>query len=162
MLLLLTFFHTPAVAQLDQSSLLSATSAGLTNSNYYFSRPGEISIIVNVVGFVNKPGRYEIGSSIDLLNLLSLAGGPTSDGGLADVKITRLVQKDSLFARKEIVINLDDLTKVRQAELALFPGDFIEVHRTGWSIAKDVIGIVSTTALITTAVLNVVYLLRRP
>ncbi|HEY6952098.1 MAG TPA: hypothetical protein VI758_06800, partial [Bacteroidota bacterium] len=49
-----------AEAQVNASSLLSTTSEKVTTTNYYYARPNDITIIVNVVGFVVRPGRYEI------------------------------------------------------------------------------------------------------
>jgi hypothetical protein len=47
-------------AQMNVGSLLSATSEKLTTTNFYFARPNDLTIIVNIVGFVERPGRYEI------------------------------------------------------------------------------------------------------
>ena len=92
-LLCLTVVH----AQENQSSLLSATSEKTTSTNYYYARPNDLTLIVNVMGFVQRPGRYEIASSIDLMNLISLAGGPTTDGSLSKVKIIRITKDLSLI-----------------------------------------------------------------
>jgi len=147
-------------AQFDQSALLSATSVNTTTSNYYFAKPNELTIIVNVMGFVQKPGRYEISSTIDLMNLLSLAGGPTPDGGLNDVKITRIVNAGSTLERKEFRLNLENLPKVSSSELVLHPGDIIEVERTGWSKFRDVFGIVLSAAVLTSTVVTIINLTR--
>ncbi|MBP1648984.1 MAG: hypothetical protein H6Q30_2429, partial [Bacteroidetes bacterium] len=79
---------------LGQSGLLSATSVQLTTSNYYFAKPNELTIVVNVIGNVTRPGRYEISKSIDLVNLIALAGGATVDGTLSEIKITRLLEAE--------------------------------------------------------------------
>ena len=149
-----------AHAQINQSSLLSATSVATTTSNYYFARPNELTIIVNVIGFVQKPGRYEISNTIDLVNLLALAGGPTADGALNDVKITRLASVGSQYERKEIRLNLEQLSKVNAVELVLQPGDIVQVDRTGWSTFRDVFSVVVSAAILTTAVAQVISLTR--
>lgn len=149
-----------ASGQIDQSALLSATSVSTTTSNYYFAKPNELTIIVNVLGFVQKPGRYEISSSIDLINLISLAGGPNADGTLSDVKVTRLVRTESRIDRKEFRVDLDDLPKVKQPDLALQPGDVIEISRSGWSVVRDVFGVVGYAALITSTAATVISLSR--
>ena len=162
-LLLLLFLWSgvsSSFAQVDQSKLLSATSVGTSSTNYYFARPNELTIIVNVLGFVARPGRYEISNSIDLMNVLSLAGGPTADGGLDDVRITRLVKTDSGFERKETMVNLDELPEVDSADLVLHPGDIIQVDRTGWATFRDVLGVVTTAAIIASAVINVANLVK--
>jgi protein involved in polysaccharide export with SLBB domain len=139
--------------------LLSATSVATSTSNYYFAKPNELTIIVNIVGFVQKPGRYEISNSIDLMNLIALAGGPMPDGSLNDVKITRVVKAaESRYSKKEIVLNLEHLSSVNPAELVLQPGDFIHVDKTGWSIFRDVFGVAVSAAILTTAVVQVINL----
>jgi protein involved in polysaccharide export with SLBB domain len=150
-----------AFSQVDQSSLLSATSIATTTSNYYFAKPNELTIIVNIMGFVQRPGRYEISSTIDLVNLLALAGGPQPDGSLNDVKISRLVKvSENRFERKELRINLENLAKTSSAELVLQPGDVIEIERTGWANFRDVFSVVISAAVLTSAVASVISLTR--
>jgi len=162
-LALSTGFALSAVAQVDQSSLLSATSVSMTTSNYYYARPNELTIVVNVLGFVQRPGRYEISSTIDLINLLSLAGGPTPDGSMNDVKITRLVTPGpgQRYERKEFRLNLEQLTKVSSAELVLQPGDIIEVERTSWSVVRDVFTIFGFVAVLTSTTAAIISITRR-
>ncbi len=157
-ILFLMLSNATSFSQVDRSSLLSATSVATTTSNYYFAKPNELTIIVNVIGFVQKPGRYEISSTIDLINLLALAGGPTPDGAMNDVKITRLATVGSRYERKEFEINLDKLSTLSAAELALQPGDIIQVERTGWSTFRDVFGVVVSAAILTTAIAQVISL----
>ena len=176
---LFTFCLTIADAQTSQSSMFSAMSDKTTSTNYYFARPNDITIVVNVMGNVQKPGRYEIASSIDLLDLISLAGGPTSDGSLSDVKIVRIlkdgektsrqdVQIDQKIllaflkkeqvkmTRKEIKLDLDNLSTVRPEDLQLMPGDMIYIDRTSWSNIRDAFGVVVSAALITTAISQII------
>ena len=77
---LLLLLASSALAQVDQASFVSASSLNLTTTNYYFAKPNELTIVVSVVGNVSKPGRYEISKSIDLINLIALAGGASADG----------------------------------------------------------------------------------
>jgi hypothetical protein len=166
-------------AQDNQRSLLSATSEKNTNTNYYFARPNDITIIINVMGFVHSPGRYEIGSSIDLMNLIALAGGPTSDGSLSKVKIIRIIKdgektlrqdiqpdqktlssflkEEVKVTRQEIQLDLDDLSTVRPEDLQLLPGDIVFIDHTTWSTIRDVFGVVVSTAIITSAIAQVIY-----
>ena len=180
---LFVFRLTTATAQTNQSNLLSTMSDKTTSTNFYFARPNDITIVVNVMGFVQRPGRYEIASSIDLLDLISLAGGPTSDGSLNKVKIIRFlkdgektvrqdVQMDqkilSVFlkeevkkTRKEIRLDLDNLSTVRPEDLQLMPGDMVYVDCTSWSTFRDAFGVVVSAAIITSAIANVIYATRK-
>ncbi len=148
-----------AMAQLDQlgpSGLISTTSVQQTTSNFYFAKPNELTIVVNVIGYVQRPGRYEISKSIDLVNLLALAGGPSTDGTVNDVKITRLLEADGRITRGEYTVNLEDMTKVNAADLALAPGDVVQVSRSSWPFWRDVFTVAVSAAVIVTAVSNVI------
>lgn len=130
----------------------------VTTTNYYYARPNDLTIIVNVVGFVQRPGRYEIASTIDLINLLSLAGGPTPDGTLGDITITRIFAEKDRVHRKEIALDLEDVEEVRPEDLLLSPGDMITVSRSSWSTVRDVFGVVGYVAILTTAISQVISL----
>jgi protein involved in polysaccharide export with SLBB domain len=145
-----------ASAQFDQGVFLSATSTQQTTSNYYFAKPNEITIVVNVLGFVQKPGRYEISKNVDLVNLLSLAGGATPDGTLRDVKITRLTESDGKITMSEFTVNLEEIARVNRTDLILTPGDVIQVGRSTWSGFRDVFSVVVGAAVIVTAVATVI------
>ncbi|MBN1398741.1 MAG: SLBB domain-containing protein [Bacteroidetes bacterium] len=171
---IILFNLTIADAQDISSSLLSATSEKTTNTNYFFARPNDITIIVNVMGFVQRPGRYEIGSSIDLMNLIALAGGPTTDGSLAKVKIIRIIKdgektirqdvqpdqktlssflkEEAKITRQEIHLDLNNLSTVRPEDLQMMPGDIVYLDRTTWSTIRDVFSVVVSAAIITQAI----------
>ncbi len=148
-------------AQMNVGSLLSATSEKLTTTNFYFARPNDLTIIVNIVGFVQRPGRYEIASTIDLINLISLAGGPTSDGAMNKIKITRIIKEGEHPQRKDIHYDLEDIASVKPESLALSPGDVVSVDRTSWSAFRDGFGVVVSGAIIATAISQVIIATRR-
>jgi len=174
---------TAVLAQDIQSSLLSATSDRTTNTNYFFARPNDITIIVNVMGFVQRPGRYEIGSSIDLMNVIALAGGPTTDGSLSKVVIIRIVKdgektvrqdvqpdlktlssflkEEAKLTREEIRLDLENLSTVRPEDLQMQPGDIVVLERTAWSSVRDAFGVVVSAAVITSAIAQVIWATRR-
>jgi protein involved in polysaccharide export with SLBB domain len=170
----LMFCLTAMYAQENSSNLLSATSEKTTSTNYYFARPNDLTVIVNVMGFVQRPGRYEIASSIDLMNLIALAGGPTTDGSLSKVKIIRIIKdgektvrqdvqpdqktlssflkEEVKTTRQEIQLDLENLSTVRPEDLQLLPGDIVFVDRTTWSTARDVFSVVLSAAIIMEAI----------
>ncbi|HLP15724.1 MAG TPA: SLBB domain-containing protein [Bacteroidota bacterium] len=158
---LLSLYSPTASAQIGLGSLLSATSDRVTSTNYYFARPNDLTIIVNVVGFVQRPGRYEIASTIDLINLISLAGGPMPDGALNKVTITRIVKTGEQTTWKNIHVDLEDLRAVKSSDLLLEPGDVIAMDRTAWSAFRDGFSVVVSGAIIATAVSQVIIATRR-
>ena len=152
---LLGMCSTIVTAQTNESSMLSATSTERSTTNYYFAKPNELTIIVNVLGFVQRPGRYEVSRTIDLINLLALAGGATAEGQMDDVKITRVTEVDGRVRMGEIHINLEKVAKLTSDDLKLLPGDIIQVDRSGWAGFKDAFTIIVGAAVITTAVAEV-------
>jgi protein involved in polysaccharide export with SLBB domain len=110
---------------------------------------------VNIWGFVQHPGRYEVSSTIDLVQLLSFAGGPTQDADMEDVRISRIVRRDGVITAKEIRINLKRLDRLEEAKLLLQPGDTIFIDHTSWLTVRDIVGVVTTAAIVTAAVAQV-------
>ena len=158
LLILLTVGCGVAEAQMNASSLLSATSEKTTSTNYYFARPNELTIIVSVVGYVQRPGRYEIAASIDLFNLVALAGGPTADGTMSKVTITRMVKTGGGKVQAwKIRLDLEDLGALKADDLVLSPGDIVYVDRTAWSSFRDTFSVGLTIAAITVAVAEAIY-----
>jgi hypothetical protein len=131
----------------------SATSAA---SYYFISKPGELTMPVNIWGYVRNPGRYEIPTSTDLVQLISYAGGPIPDADLGEVKITRQMRGDTSVSYNEIVVDVDNLKEIKTGELVLHPGDTIYIDRTGWSSFRDALSIATTVATIATAVTVVI------
>jgi len=157
LLLVLTLLVIAAPSGFAQITPASSTSA----TNYYFAKPNDLTLIVSVIGFVQRPGRYEISSSVDLINLMALAGGATADGAINDVKLTRMVETGGQIRTREYHLNLEDLSKLTSNELRLQPGDIIQVDRTGWSAFRDTFTVVVGAAIITGAVAQVVYAAKR-
>ena len=154
-LLLVSLFEVgPVFCQMNQGTTTSAT-------NYFFAKPNELTLVVSVIGFVQRPGRYEISTSIDLVNLMALAGGATSDGSMNDVKLTRMTENAGQVRIRDYHVNLEDISKLTSNELKLQPGDIIQVDRTGWSAFRDTFTVVVGAAIITGAVAQVVYATKR-
>ncbi len=157
---LLYLLAVPCIAQIDQGNFVSATTVDKSTANYYFAKPNELTIIVKLIGFVQRPGRYEMSNTIDLPNLISLAGGPTADGSLSDIEVFRMLKTETRLERKEIAVDLEKIVKSKPDDLALQPGDFIRVNRTNWSIFRDAFGIVVNVAIIVSAVATAIYATR--
>lgn len=62
-----------------------SSQAGLTSDIY----EREVLIEVQIWGQVNKPGRYRVPVTTDVVGLISYAGGPTEDAALSRVKLVR-------------------------------------------------------------------------
>ncbi|MGA9117521.1 MAG: SLBB domain-containing protein [Bacteroidota bacterium] len=150
-----------AAAQAQESGLASGLARGATASYYYIGKPGELTMQVNVWGFVRSPGRYEVPSGTDLVQLLSFAGGPTEGADMDDVRITRVIRRDTTVTRIVIEVDLEDLHLVEPAKLALYPGDTIFIDHTAWLTVRDVFSFMTTAAIISSAVVQIVYVANR-
>jgi len=149
--LMLTVCGEYAMAQMDiGTSHVGASSAAY----YYISKPGEITMSLNLWGFVRNPGRYEVPISTDLVQLLSYAGGPLADADLGSVRIARVVRGVDAARTVEFAVNLNHLDRLDDKARKLEPGDTIFIERTTLSVA-DFFNIVTTAAVVTAAIANV-------
>jgi NADH:ubiquinone oxidoreductase subunit F (NADH-binding) len=148
-----------ASAQLESG--LGPSLTGSSNAAYYFiSKPGEITMPINLWGYVKNPGRYEVPISTDLIQLVSFAGGPLADADLSSVKVTRVVRREGGVRKVEYNVNLRHLDKLDEMALSLEGGDTIFIDNISFS-ARDVFNVVTTVAVVTAAVANVIYVARQ-
>ena len=147
----------PVVAggQTTESGLAPTLARGSAASFYYIGKPGELTMQINLWGAVKNPGRYEVPSSTDLVQLLSYAGGPLESATLDDIKITRFTRRDSLVTRGEYHVDLQDLSRVEFSKLVLQPGDTIFIDYGGWETVRDVFIVVGVLATVTAAATSV-------
>ena len=146
---------TQLYAQVGNSSISTTIPNAQAGAYYYVAKPGEMTMQVNVWGFVQHPGRYEVGNTIDLVQLLSFAGGPTQDADMDDVRITRIIRRDGMISTKEMRISLNRLDRLDEAKILLQPGDTIFIDHTSWVTWRDVVSVVTTAAIVTAAVAQV-------
>lgn len=146
----------PAAGQSTESGLAPSLSRGSAASYYYIGKPGELTMNVNLWGAVKNPGRYEVPSSTDLVQLLSFAGGPLELASLDDIKITRVIKKDGGVTRSEYRVDLDNLQEVDPGKLVLNPGDTIYIDYSSWNTARDIFIVVGVLATVTAAVTGVI------
>lgn len=126
------------------------TSSG---AYYYLAKPGEMTMLVNIWGAVHYPGRYEIPISTNLVQLVSYAGGPTANADLGDVIITRSFTVEGTITKNEIEVDLEHLSKTEDTLLLLYAGDTIFLDESTWT---SWIPLVTTAAIVTTAIANVI------
>lgn len=153
-ILVLCFMAATAVAQRN-SDLSSATPNAQAGSYFYVARPNEMTMQINIWGFVQNPGRYEVNTSTDLIQLLSYAGGPTNDADIEDVRITRIVRRDGILSTKEMRVNLRKMDRLEETKIMLQPGDTIYMDHTSWLTVRDIVSVVTTAAIVTAAVAQI-------
>ena len=140
------FYAQPALGQSFEGGH-SGTSAA---AYYYITKPGEITIQVNLWGHVRNPGRYEVPISTDLIQLISFAGGPLVEANLGSVRITRGVSSRKV----EFSMNLNHLDQLDDQSIRLQPGDTILIEASSFTF-QAFVGVITTAAIITAAVANV-------
>ncbi len=142
----------PAFAQVDQLSMATRVMSG-RSVNYYYAKPGDITITVSIWGFVQRPGLYEIASSTDLINLISLAGGPNTYAKLNDVEVVRTTKRDDgTYARHKFKVDLSKLVQLKDDQIQLKPGDVIYVNHTSWYTVKEAFSVASSVGILMTSI----------
>lgn len=158
LLIVTLFLSSRASAQLESGMGASLTGAS-SAAYYYISKPGEITMPVNLWGYVKNPGRYEIPISTDLIQLVSYAGGPLADADMGSVKVTRVVRREDAIRKVEYSVNLNHLDKLDDKALNLEPGDTIYIESVSFRVA-DIFNFITTAAIITASVANVISVTR--
>ena len=126
-------------------------TAGAT-ANYRFAEPNDLPITVTVLGAVARPGRYEISRTINLIDLIALAGGWQQNADMSDVRISRERQSTQVGGRSEIRLDLEDMTEVSSRFLDLQEGDLVFVGTTTPVTLPLVLSIISSAATVAIAV----------
>jgi hypothetical protein len=121
----------------------------------YYLEPGleeELKIKVRVWGEVTVPGLYIVGDGTDLLEVISLAGGPTQDADLGGVKIVRATGGDARVIDVDVNDYLDKGS--REAIVLLEPGDTVSIPSQTWPKIFRWTGVLSTLTLIANVIVN--------
>lgn len=120
-----------------------------------FARP-EISvqplIRVSVLGEVRSPNVYPVDPGTSLLQLLTVAGGPTDRARLDDTRVIR----DGVAFRVDMESALRGSAAGR---IVLYSNDVVVVGRRR-GITSETLGLTLTAASVVLAVLNIAFLLR--
>ena len=137
------------VAASDPAMMLSSIKmrdllAGNQEANPYV-QPGDIISIPEadqffVTGSVNKPGAYPMITRMTLTQAVAQAGGITSDGARAKVRLIRSVP--GADQPKETIYNIDDIQRRKIEDIALLPNDIVEVPGSTSKLAmRNLLGV---------------------
>lgn len=107
--------------------------------------------VIYVIGAVNTPGPIQYEDNIDILEALSLAGGPTASADLSDA---RVVTKDGLYA-KTLSVDLEKYTTTGSpARYILGKEDtFILPNRQDSFLRRNVGTIATVLGIVTSAII---------
>jgi hypothetical protein len=119
---------------------------------YKITKGRELTIPINLWGFVGSPGHYEVPSSTTLVELLSYAGGPAPNARLVDI---RIVHADTSAENRVQTYNLEAYRDGEFGENPLLvPGDTIIVGGKALDVFFQAVGIVTNIMVIVTALIN--------
>ncbi len=125
-------------------------------SVYYYGQGQGVQIDVNLWGEVKQTGKMIVPYTTDIISLISLAGGPTPNAKLDDVRIIRYAMQDTTVVEKIIRINVEKF--VETGEQSYFPvllrGDTVIVPGGALSALQSFVSVLQ----IITAVLQAVFL----
>lgn len=131
-------------------------------SYYYLGGKEGLTISVNLWGFVKNPGRYEVPSSTDLVQLISFGGGPLEHAELDGVKIVRQIMlPDSSYKTEVIPVDLEKFQKTGEKTPLLLPGDTIIVPGSTFSAVQQIVALFRDVALIFSGVGTLILVLRQ-
>ena len=108
-----------------------------------YIRPGDIINIPEassafVIGDVYRPTVVPLNKQIMLSRAIALAGGPTPDAKSSKVRIVRYI--NGRGGNTEIVVNLKDIYSNKREDIALRPGDIVDVPgSTAKSMTKAIL-----------------------
>ena len=142
------------------SSSLKAQHGSVTTDRYILTDGQELQIIVHIWGEVKNPGQYIVPDGTNVLELISLAGGPNEYSNLGDVKLTRHyydgdnnengAEKWQLGKKMIYNVNLDKYLSDKDYEYVytLKPGDVVKVNRNSWFRFQTFIKVIYQVAII--------------
>lgn len=118
---------------------ISLRSTSLTGSGQYLSlpvRPGDVIVVpgggqVMVVGWVQHPGHFDVGSGLTVLGAIGEAGGPMY---AADTKDITLIRSEKDGSKSTVRVNLQRVSHGEQPDIAVKANDVIDVPYSDWRI----------------------------
>ncbi len=131
-----------------QTELSTNKQTELARPGYFFyAKPFEVTMTVNLWGEVPQQGVYVISTSTDIIQLLSYAGGPRDKSNLEDVMVYRASGKKDVKGRALKNINVRDILEGKSEPFQLAPGDMIVVKRIPDTVSfLEVLTVVNTSA----------------
>jgi len=128
----------PGQQQLMQQAYnpLAGPSYPLVQDSYFTDDYGNILMIVNVLGQVNRQGQVVVRENADFATILALAGGLSKEANLKKVVVARKMPDENGIL--SYTVNIKDYYKKgdRTNFIALKPNDTIIFPEKAFSIAK--------------------------
>ena len=94
----------------------------ISGQEYITGDDGNLLMYVNIWGHVKNPGTYLVYEGIDILTLISLAGGPQSGANLNNIQIIHNSELNPISK-----VNLNRLIKDKKTSIIIKPHDTIYI-----------------------------------
>ena len=124
----------------------------INGQEYITGDNGDLLMYVNIWGHVENPGTYLVYDGIDLLTLLSLAGGPSSG---AQLKRIQIINSDGSSYNKK-TINLESYMN-NPSQIIIKPHDTIYVKESTSSFIFSKTNVINTLLQI----INIAYVMTK-
>ena len=122
----------------------------INGQDYIASDDGTLLMYVNIWGHVKAPGTYLVYEGIDLMTLISLAGGPSTGANLSKIRL--------INGKNEKIINLDSYLKGdSHSSITINPHDTIYIKESFGSYVFTKVNILNTLLQI----INISYTISR-
>jgi hypothetical protein len=131
---------------------------------YDYSDPSGVNFRLQLWGYVSYPGYYIVPAGTSLNELISLAGGPTEDATLTDIRVVKMREGSQTSMLK---YNYNDLMWEKNIEtqinyVKLDAGDVVVVPgEPRYFVRQDIafyLGIVTALASIAALIISIIYI----
>ncbi len=123
--------------------LLAFNESKAQNTGAYYriiDIEGEITKRVNLWGSVQRPGRYEVSLSTNLIQLITYAGGPKEYADMDEIRVYRERDDGTRFA---LEVNLEDPDETRVTDLDLYDEDTIMIEQSAIVTWREIFSTIS-------------------
>ena len=118
---------------------ISLRSTSLTGAGKYLNlpaRPGDVIVVpgggdVMVVGWVQRPGYFAVGSGLTVMGAIGAAGGPMYAANADEVTLIRSTKNGSKVV---LPVNLEKISKGEESDIPVKANDVIDVPYSGLRI----------------------------
>ncbi len=151
----------------SQGSLAQTTQY---KEDYRMTEDQKLEIIVHVWGEIKDPGQYSVPDGTDVLELISLAGGPNEYSSLSNVILSRELKNNDLSPSEKTLLKKRKHIKMGQGKMIirinlqrhlqetgyepmyiLKPGDVVTVKRNNWFKFQAVLRIITQLSIVAQA-----------
>jgi polysaccharide biosynthesis/export protein len=118
---------------------IPVTSKSLTGAGRYLNlpvRPGDVIVVpgggdVMVVGWVQRPGFFKVGSGLTVMGAIGAAGGPMY---AADTSAVTLIRSTPNGSKTLVPLNLKKISEGKESDIPVKGNDVIDVPYSGLRI----------------------------